>query len=444
MPGLSQQERQLIQDHPPFGLADQLLNGLADYDFDLDSVQHYDATIRGEIAQGVADLRSIKNVQSKPSLRESFERSKDKALHSDDPRLRDQAVWTLVASDSPDAPRIIADSMLTAPTQELKLSAMLALEKVAHKAPDLVTGVLDELARDAGDVEIAEWAQLKLHEMLSNVPGHQEVLNEAVSDRDFVYEKGRVFDTTMPLHFHCDAFTKVGPATLHTVVSPTWFGELFGQAMACVRTDTFNTNLVLEKDVPNLHPDGSAHYEHFPFQGTTTRVQKRVHRHNYWAQLYRPFYTSGRTELVTESKGVIRDMPMTFCRQAYTFTPARYEQDGPIPESVRGIYFGYGHIKPSLLLKHGLRPQTGDFQLTSRNNPETGKRANTYFYGTFFGKMSDWDGDGKLDVNTRPVHCSAEGHLDYRGDGTMQPDPFFPEDWMGGRDRQAPLIERTA
>ena len=39
--------------------------------------------------------------------------------------------------------------------------------------------------------------------------------------------------------------TKVGPATLHTAVSPTWFGELFGRAMACVRTETFNTNLVL-------------------------------------------------------------------------------------------------------------------------------------------------------------------------------------------------------
>jgi hypothetical protein len=101
----------------------------------------------------------------------------------------------------------------------------------------------------------------------------------------------------------------------------------------------------------------------------------------------------------------------------------------PIPESVRGIYYGYGHIKPSVLMERGLRMKVGDFQLCARTNPETGKRANTYFYGTFFGKMSDWDGDGKLDVNTRPVHCDESGRLDYLGDGTFAPDPVRPDDW---------------
>jgi hypothetical protein len=254
-------------------------------------------------------------------------------------------------------------------------------------------------------------------------------LAEPISERPFQRDEGACFSTTMPLVFQCHAYTKVGPVAWHTILSPEWFRVVFGDAMALVRRETFMTNLVLEKEVPGLHADGSMHYEHFPFSGTTNTLAKGVHHHNYWAQLYRPFYTSGHVEKVTEREPVIRGMPMTFARQAITFCPERYSERGPTPESVRGTFFGYGQIDPVLLLKNRLAIRTGDFQLCARQNPETGAKANTYFYGTFHGKMSDLDGDGRLDVNTRPVHCDAEGRLDYLGDGQMVKDPVCPLDW---------------
>ena len=88
------------------------------------------------------------------------------------------------------------------------------------------------------------------------------------------------------------------------------------------------------------------------------------------------------------------------------------------------LFFGYGHIDPRMIMANGFTIRVGDFQLSSKTNPATGGAANTYFYGTFFGKLSDWDGDGRLDVNTRPVHCDAAGNLDYLGMGRCRQTPY--------------------
>lgn len=259
---VDKQRSKLQKRDRPFGLADQLLYDIEKYEFDLDSVSSYEPVILDEIKHGITDLRSIRNVETKPFLRQPIALMKDKAVNATDPLVRDQAVWGLIEADDPEVPKVLIASLQGAPTRELAISAMLALEKVAHKMPDAVSGALNELASDPSDIELAEWARLKLNEMMSSVPGEERRLEEAVSSRDFVYEPGRVFDTTMPLVFHCDAYTQAGPVTLHTVVSPHWFETLFGSAMACVRSSSFTSNLVLEKDVPNLHADGSAHYEH--------------------------------------------------------------------------------------------------------------------------------------------------------------------------------------
>ncbi len=71
----------------------------------------------------------------------------------------------------------------------------------------------------------------------------------------------------------------------------------------------------------------------------------------------------------------------------------------------------------------------GNFQLTPKIHPVSGKESNTRFYGTFYGKIDDFDGDGKLDMNTRPPHCTVDGRLDYLGDGTLAKDPVRPGDW---------------
>lgn len=412
-----------------YGMADRMLEDIESYEFDLDTVGSYDPQVREQIRLGVQDLRGIKAVKTTPHILGQRAKLEDQALHADTPLERDQAVWNLTTHHGAQAIEVVARAIEEAPTPQLATSALLALMKLTHHGPERVLGTVRDLASHSNP-DLAEWARLQEMEIEYRISGDLQRLSEPASRRGFRYEPGQTFDVTMPLVFHCHAYTRIGPLTYHTVVSPTWFSDIFGDAMACVRQETFSTNLVLEKLVSGLHPDGSPHFEHFPFSGRTDHRTPWLHHHNYWAQLYRPFYTSGRTELVDRRHPVIPRVPMTFCREACTLTPAKYQVNGkPIPESVRGIFFGYGHIAPSVLLKNRLRIGVGDFQLSSRTNPATGKLANTYFYGTFFGKLGDWDRDGLLDVNTRPVHCDATGRLDYSGDGTMGPDPFRPDDW---------------
>jgi hypothetical protein len=414
-----------------FGHADQMVADIASYDFDEESVRDYDKSIKDEILSAIVDLRSMKVISKRPIWRLHNRRLENLATNSDDPIERDQAVWNLTLARGAECIPVLCRSIVAAPTQALAISGLLALQKVAHFDPTQVIDFLEELASGT-DIELGEWAKLHLLEMAATLPGGTHRLQEPCSDREFRYEKGKVFDVTMPLNFHCHAFTKIGHTTLHTVISPAWFSVVFGHAMACLRHETYTTHLVLEKLVEGLHPDGSPHFEHFPFSGTTRERDQGVFEHNYWAELFRPYYTSGRTEEVSEKFPVIREVPMSFCRCACTFCPKKYYINRqPVPESVRGLFFGYGHIEPKVLLKRGLNLRAGDFQLSSKINPATGRPANTYFYGTFFGKMSDWDGDGFLDVNSQPTHCNASGQLDYLGDGSMQADPICPYDWLG-------------
>jgi hypothetical protein len=421
-----------------FGLADRLLSDIAKYEFDLRSVESYDEKVKAEIASGINDLRGITKIRSIPNLRSPQRRLIDLAINGQNAIERDQAVWDLIADRGATSINTLVKSIETAPTRDLAISGMLALHKVAHHDPALVIGFLNDMLSHS-DVERSEWAKLHLVEMAASLPGNSARLCEPCSARDFVYDRSRTFDVTMPLVFHCHAYTKLGPTHLHTVISPAWFSVVFGRAMACVRQETFYTNLVLEKRVDGLHADGSPHYEHFPFCGTTTQLSPGVFRHNYWAELHRPYYTSGRTELVTTQYPVLKSVPMTFCRIGCTYAPDRYRINGkPIPESVRGVFFGYGHIEPRVLVKNRFNIAAGDFQLSSTENPATGKPANTYFYGTFFGKLADWDGDGKLELNTRPIHCDSLGNLDYNGDGTMGSDPVRPHDWLIAKELSEP------
>lgn len=413
----------------PTGFADNLLAGLSDYSFDRSSIAHYDKPILDEIAHGVRDLRSFLS-QKNGRFTTPFSRTKGKAINSDDAIIRDQAVWGLASGNDVDINTLIT-SIEKAPTEELAISGLLAIQKVAQLDLDRVLAFLNEVAGEKGaHINLAEWASLIRAEIQACEYGDLEKLKDPISQREAIHLEGKTFDLTMPLIFQCNACTAIGGVRRHTTISPTWFKQIFGDAMACISTETFRSKLILEKKVSNLHEDGSPHYEHFPFGGTTQQLSSNLHLHNYWSQIYRPFYTSGRVEVVTDRHHVIHNVPMTFCRLAITAAYDKYAVNGvAMPESVRGIFFGYGHISPKTVLLRGLKMRPGDFQISSRQNPETGKRANTYFYGTFFGKLSDTNSDGKLTLNARPVHCDSKGKLDYSGKGLMDKDPVRPDDW---------------
>ncbi len=315
-----------------------------------------------------------------------------------------------------------------------RISALIALRKLINRSRVKVETALSELANYVAteDVEVCEWARVSLQEMaILRGEDSGDVLAHSASNRTVQYNPGRVFDVTMPLFFECRAITRIGQVEIETQISPLWFSEIFGEAMAMVNAETFQSALVLEKQVAGLHPDGTLHYEHFPFSGQTLEVSPSIHRHNYWASVRRPFYASGKVEDVSWGKPVYTGIPMTFFRLAHTFTHDRYAVKGtPMPESVRGIFFGFGHAEPLKLIKKAGNLGVGDFQISPRTNPHTGEPANTIFFGTFFGKLLGDKLTDEIAMNGCNAHCDAMGNLDYFGDGSMSPDPIRPSDWL--------------
>lgn len=407
----------------------QMLASLENYTLAEHILQKFRPETRSEISAGITRMQQLLAKKSGINISRIFSRDEQDCVFSTDPIARDQALWSIVDSGS-DNVRTVIRSFETAPTPHAELSALLALRKLAHYDYNKVSSFFQSVSDDQTRHDIAEWAALGLQEIQYQLGSSVHILGESVARRPWKLRPEQTFDVTMPLHFECIAVTRIASATVRTVISPQWFSEIFGNAMALARHETFMDEIILEKQVDGLHADGSMHYEHFPFKGETQSMGGNLFLHNYWSEIRRPFYTSGTAEVVDSKHPVMVDVPMTFFRMAMTSAPAAYRvENQPIPESVRGIFFGFGHIEPRTLLARGGRIGVGDFQISSSHNPVTGKPANTSYYGTFYGKLTDTDDSGALVANAHDTHCDTEGKLDYNGDGTMAPDPVRPDDW---------------
>ena len=406
----------------------RMLAGLTNYTLADEIRRRFRPETRTEIDAAIGRMRQLFVKKTGVNISRIFSRDEQDCVSSADPVARDQALWSVVDSGN-DNLNIVIRSFESAETHHAQLSALLALRKLAHHDFRRASSFLESVAADRTRLDMAEWAALGLQEIQYEGSGPQ-LLGEAVARRPWVMNPSHLFDVTMPLHFECIAVTRIASASVRTVISPQWFSQIFGNAMALVRRQTFLSEIILEKQVAGLHADGSMHFEHFPFKGETQALDRNLFLHNYWSEIRRPFYTSGTAEVVDEKHPVLVDVPMTFLRMAITSAPAAYRvENQPLPESVRGIFFGFGHVEPRVLLARGGRIGVGDFQISSALNPATGKPANTSYYGTFYGKLTDTDGDGKLVTNARDVHCDVEGRLDYHGDGSLAPDPVRPDDW---------------
>lgn len=308
-------------------------------------------------------------------------------------------------------------------------SFLLTAFRNTHKFPNEVVEFL-EWTSENSSIELVEWSNLFLNEIVSNLPEKMTLLSEPISERDFVYSPELEFDVTMPLIFSGTAYTKIGMLTKSVQIPPLMFESVIGKAMALVRDDTFEQKMILQKTMYGIHPDGSPHYEIFPFLGTTEQIESNIHKHNYRTEVNRPYYSSGMTEYVGQRDHVIRDVKLSFERVGMTTTPEKYRVDGKkLVETVRGTFFGLGDINLNKLINNGFKLDNGNFQLTPKDNPLTKKPSNTVFRGIFYGKLIDYNNDNKLDVNTIPVNCDKDGNLDYSGDRTFKNDPFRPEDW---------------
>jgi hypothetical protein len=290
--------------------------------------------------------------------------------------------------------------------------------------PSEAVGLLEHALEDTNP-EVRDWARLHL----------SEIRGESFeSEYEYgTYVVGRAFDQTLPLEIAGFAVMPFGERELRVVLSPLWFAHIQGRVMACTRDETFMSRLTIEKRYAGLHPDGSDHYEIYPFVGKSWHSSELDVEHRYVTKTRRPFYFSGRVE---ENPGHAKELDMIAARVAQTTGrllqvynhEAGAEVQGHSVERrvvshVKGQYFGWAHASLTHYVEHGdILP--GTVQLISPTDPELFPLVNCYICGTFRGKLADHNGDGLLDVNEVICHGSEDGKLDYRGDGAFAADPF--------------------
>jgi hypothetical protein len=282
---------------------------------------------------------------------------------------------------------------------------------------------------------VADWSRL-LAEELTGEPV------ERLGRRAIVHE-GRTFDQTLPLLIAGQTLVTVpNLGRIKVTLSPLWFEAVLGRVMACTRQETFLTDLVIEKALGGLHPDGSMHYETFLFKGISYQLAPNLFEHHYESVTTRPFYPSGTVEV-----GDSVPVAVPLARVAGTEiqpppdTTASAESwivgDGPCAgriarhgyvRSVRGRYFGWAAVNLHTVLATGTVP-AGAVQLANPTDPVVGPMTNAVLFGTFRGKISDSTGDGLLDVNTIPCHGTVGGEHDLDCDGTRVADPYQNRKW---------------
>lgn len=338
--------------------------------------------------------------------------------------LREKALWELVDRQGAAAHEVVERFLDVEEHRGARAQALWLLQKTAvGETP----GLMSKYFHDE-DADVADWARL-LTEELTGEPVERIW-------RDAVVHEDRTFDQTLPLLIAGHTLVTVPElGRIKVTLSPLWFEQILGRVMACTNRATFTNDLVIEKALNELHPDGSTHYEIFLFKGISYQLAPYMWEHHYESITSRPFYPSGTVE-VGESVRV----PVPLSRVAgTTIDPSTGVQnqwkvigEGPraeacrdegIVRSVRGRYFGWASVNLATVLETNFVPP-GSVQLSNPTHPVAGPMTNAVLYGTFRGKVSDHSQDGLLDVNTIPCHGTVDGEHDLHCDGTRVPDPF--------------------
>lgn len=355
----------------------------------------------------------------------------------DDRVERERAMWELAMRRRDGVIGFLADAMRCEPDPAVRWGQLWLATKVgdAEALP-----VLDRALAD-GHREVRDWARVLLNDCVgAGLPPEYA---------DGVYTPDGSFDQTLPLQIAGFAVVKLPDGhVLRATLSPLWFERIMGRVLACTNLETIMTDLTVEKELEGYHSDGTNHYEIFQFGGLSWVGDDERINHRYQSDMERTFYLSGKVE--DHSKGVER-IPVILNRGATTSASAlsvkssgssgrrqtrRQASDAPVldargvrlmngrvVDTVRGEFFGWGATSIEHFVAAG-EILAGTVQLANPTHPATAEYVNTYLCGSFRGKISDLDGDGRVDVNLIPCHGNERGEIDYYADGTMRPDPF--------------------
>jgi hypothetical protein len=351
----------------------------------------------------------------------------DVALGHSDAVERERAIWELTYRQRDAAGPLLRQALASDPEPAVRANLLwLGVKLLDNDVFDLLLDGTRDESRDVRD-----WAKLHLYELTG-----EEQMPEYTSA---VFTVTGPFDQTLPLQISGFAIVTVGHIVMRVTLSPLWFAQILGRVMACTNIPTFMTHLVIEKCLTGFHPDGSNHYEVFPFRGSSWQSPDGRNHHRYESRSSRIFYPSGLLE--DTSQGIERQ-DVILNRAATSTNSIRelelLEVQGDVAEdggaggarrqrlstetivcAVRGQYFGWAHADVGRYLDLGV-VAPGTVQLVSAQSDA----ANTYLAGTFRGKLSDYDGDGHLDINLVKSHATPEGTIDYGAASSVTDDPF--------------------
>jgi hypothetical protein len=330
------------------------------------------------------------------------------ALTHADPAMREQALFEYVDRNAPDAIELLSQVIEHDKDRQVRWDTLWALEKLGG-----VDGIqaLRRFRKDA-DPEIAEWANLFIGELETSEP--------VFDSRSCQFTPGRTFDETISLLIHCDLYVRLDPTNRvwgKLSLAPQGLARVYGDAHACPNVATRERQLVIAKTISGLHADGSPHMDNYLFRGFTERSHPQRGNFYFESSVDRPFFLSGHAD--DASMGV-RDARIGFNRSGCWFLEPKFQVKGSDAiRYVRGRFQGWGYFNLSKLVGKSLEQilVPGNAILSTLHDPEVGPLSNVFIAGTFKGKLNDWDGDGRIDLNSRNVYSTVEGELDTNMDG---------------------------
>lgn len=330
------------------------------------------------------------------------------AFHHPDPVMREQSVFEYADRDLPDAIELLSDVIRTDRDRAVRWDTLWALEKLG--GPHAVAA-LRQFDHD-DDPEIAEWASLFASELTTGDP--------SFDGRAAVYTPGRTFDETIYLLIHCDLYIRLDDTNQHwgkLSLAPQGLARLYGQAHACPNVATRERQLLMGKTISGLHTDGSPHIDNYLFRGFTDRTRRDRGNFYFEAQVPRTFFRSGRAD--DASQGT-HDTRVGFSRFGNWHVDDRIRvHDEAAIRYVRGRFQGWGYTSVDSVIGKELQDvlTPGNGVLSTLHDPEVGPLTNVFILGTFKGKLNDWDGDGRIDLNSRDVYSTVDGEVDTNQDG---------------------------
>ncbi|SFQ95776.1 HEAT repeat-containing protein [Lentzea waywayandensis] len=328
------------------------------------------------------------------------------ALNHRDPMIREQSLFQYVDRGLPGAVDLLTEAVKTDSVREVRWNALWALEKIGGpRALKALQGFVND-----DDADVGEWARLFASELTTGLP--------AFDSRSWKQDPDRTFDETILLNIDVDVYVRLDDTGRHwgkISLAPQGLARSYGQAHACPNSATRDQQLVISKNLAGLHDDGTPHVENFLFRGVTNHASAGRGSFFFESRGLRPIFMSGQAD--NDSLGHRNEMVSAKRSGEWTTDPLMEIKGKPAIRYVRGAVQTWGYINFETMrgssLEEILFP--GNSILGTLDTP-TGPLANAYITGTFKGKLVDWDGDGKIDVNSLDIYSTHEAEVDTNQD----------------------------